>query len=109
MLESPFSEATKKSGNKKIKKLVIDERTKKLVIKERKKLVIKVRNKFGDERKKKLVIKERNKFGDERKKKLVKKKEKFNFCCCFLNSVAGCGGFEWKIRAAAVHIVCVCI
>ena len=93
MLESPFSEAPKKSGNKKIKKLVIDERTKKLVIKERKKLVIKVRNKFGD----------------ERKKKLVKKKEKFIFCCCFLNSVAGCGGFEWKIRAAAVHIVCVCI
>ena len=58
---------------------------------------------------KKLVIKVRNKFGDERKKKLVKKKEKFIFCCCFLNSVAGCGGFEWKIRAAAVHIVCVCI
>ena len=88
-----FLRQQKSLVTKKIKKLVIDERTKKLVIKERKKLVIKVRNKFGD----------------ERKKKLVKKKEKFNFCCCFLNSVAGCGGFEWKIRAAAVHIVCVCI
>ena len=67
-MESPFSEATKKSGNKKIKKLVFDERTKKLVINERKKLVIKVRNKFGD----------------ERKKKLVKKKEKLFFVVVFL-------------------------